>query len=77
MEDFTLWPLGQIKFLLKVIESSNNMAFAEGKSEGGSSKELHMKGYISPFGRVGRRIRWKLTKPLSKNDIKLLKELVK
>ena len=76
-EDFTLLPLGQARFLLKIIENSNNMAVAEGKSEGGSAKELHIKGYITPFGRVGRRIRWKLAKPLSKNEIDFLKALVK
>lgn len=76
-EDFTRLPLGQAKFLLKLIDNPDYMATADGKSEGGSAKELHLKGYISPFGVVGRRVRWKLVKSFSPNEIKFLRELVK
>lgn len=77
MNDFSLWPLGQIKFLLKIVESPDHLTLAEGKSEGGSSKELKKKGYIISFGRVGRAIRWKLIKPVSKKEILQLKEMAK
>lgn len=77
MNDFSLWPLGQIKFLLKIVENSDHLATANGKSEGGSSKELKKKGYIVPFGRVGRAIRWKLIKPVSQKEILELKEMAK
>lgn len=77
MNDFSLWPLGQIKFLIKIVESPDNLALAEGKSEGGSSKELKKKGFIIPYGRVGRVIRWRLVKPVSQKEIIELKEMVK
>lgn len=77
MNDFSLWPLGQINFLLKIVESPNHLILANGKSEGGSSKELKKKGYIIPFGRVGRAIRWKLIKPVSQKEITELREMAK
>ena len=77
MSDFSLWPLGQIKFLLKIVESPNHLAIANGKSEGGSCKELKKKGFIIPFGRVGRAIRWKLVKPVSQKETFELKEMAK
>lgn len=77
MNDFSLWPLGQIRLLLKIVESPDYLTLAMGKSEGGSSKELKKKGYIIPYGRVGRSIRWKLNKPVSQKEILELKEMVK
>jgi len=37
---------------------------------------LNKKGYIKPFGRIGRRIRWKLIKSLSKKD-RIFKRIIK
>lgn len=77
MEDFSRLSLTQAKLLIKLVESSDHTAFAEGKSEGGSAKELFLKGYVKPFGKVGRRVRWKLIKPISKKELEFLKDLVK
>lgn len=77
MDNFSLFPLGQARFLLKLIESDNNTAYAQGKAEGSATKELKRKGFIEPFGYYKRRIRWKLIKPLSKSDIYNLKKLMK
>ena len=76
LEDYTLWHIGQIKFLLKLVDSPDNTATAESKSEGGSCKELKRKGYIVPFGKIGRSIRWKLIKPVSKKETDKLREMV-
>lgn len=77
MEDFSRLPIIQARLLVKLAESPDNTTVAEGKSEGGSAKELLLKGFVKPFGKVGRRVRWKLIKAISANELKFLKELVK
>lgn len=76
MEDFSRLPVTQAKLLVKLVESPDHTAVAEGRSEGGSAKELLRKGYIKAFGIVGRRVRWKLVKAISKEELKFLKDLL-
>lgn len=75
VEDYTLWHIGQIKFLLKLVDSPDNTAMAESKSQGGSCKELKRKGYVVAFGKIGRSIRWKLIKPISKKEVDQLRKM--
>ena len=77
-EDPTRMPLNQSKLLIKFWDYPNKTGFAEGKSEGGSIKELLAKGYVTPAGRVGRRIRWRINENLiSQKDINILREIVR
>jgi hypothetical protein len=70
-------PLVQMKILLRLWDTPDNMGFAEGRAEGGSVKELYKKGLIKPAGKVGRRIRWALVEgKLTERDIVSMKKLV-
>lgn len=52
------------------------MAFAEGREEGGSIKELYRRGFVEPAGKIDRRIRWKLVEnKLSRQEIVKMLEL--
>ncbi|MBI4215715.1 MAG: hypothetical protein HY602_03245 [Parcubacteria group bacterium] len=65
-----------MKILLRLWGSPDNMGFAEGRDEGGSVKELYKKGLVEPAGRVGRRIRWRLTSgKLKEEDVVSMKKL--
>lgn len=77
MIDFGKFPLAQMKILLRLWDSPDNMGFVEGRDEGGSIKELYQKGFVEPAGRVKRRIRWKLVSgKLKEEDIVSMKKLV-
>lgn len=77
MIDFNKYPLAQMKILLRLWDSPDNMGFVEGRDEGGSVKELYQKGLVEPTGRVKRRIRWKLVSgKLKEEDIISMKKLV-
>ena len=68
-------PIRQARFLLKLIKSADKTSFAEGKSEGGSAKELFRKKIIAPQGTIDRRIRWKLITHFTFPQIVKLKEI--
>lgn len=76
MEDFTRLPITQTIFLLRLVRSNDNIVTADSRGEGGTAKELHRKGYVRPFGVIGRRIRWKLNRSLSQYEISQLRDLV-
>lgn len=70
-------PLVQMKIILRLWDAPDRMGFAEGRTEGGSVKELFNKGLIKPAGKVGRRIRWVLVEgKLAEIDIVSMKKLV-
>ena len=53
------------------------MGFAEGRSEGGSIKELSKQGFVRAAGKVGRKIRWKLVEgTLNSADITSMRNLL-
>ena len=70
------FPINSARFLLKVYNGPEMTAFAEGKGEGSTAKYLAELGYITKFGRIRRRVRWKLVKPLSQEDVNFLRQLV-
>jgi hypothetical protein len=77
MTDFSKFPIAQMKILLRLWDSADKMGFAEGRDEGGSVKELYRGGFVTPAGKVGRRIRWKLVGgKLSSTDISFMRRLV-
>ncbi len=75
VEELKKLPLGQAKFLLKLIKNEG-ICFAESKSEGGSAKELLRKKWIEPLGKISRRIRWRLIKDFSRKKISALLDIV-
>ena len=70
------FPVLSARFLLKVYNGPDMTGFAEGKGEGSSAKFLSELGYLAKFGRIRRRVRWKLVKPLSQEDVNFLRQLV-
>lgn len=53
------------------------MGFAEGRAEGGSIKDLHEKGFVKPFGKIDRRIRWQLERgKFEEGDFTSMEELL-
>lgn len=77
MIDLSTFSIDQAKFLLKVIDSPNHMSVATGKSEGSIAKQVKNHGYIEPYGKIKRQIRWRLVKPISPEEVKRLREFVK
>lgn len=73
--DLRLLPIAQAKFLLKLMNDKNGLAFADGKAEGGVVKELVKKGWVVPFGRVGKQTRWKLVRHFPPAELEYIHSL--
>lgn len=70
-------PINQMKFVLKLLDSSDKTGFADGKSEGAVVKVLYKKGYVTPGGKFGRKIKWELnTSCFNEAEFLLMRNLV-
>lgn len=74
--------INTMNFLIKLWESDNNLAVAEGRGEGAAAKMLEEKGLVEKWGRApatnGKRggIRWKLRRnKLNQKDVDLMKKI--
>lgn len=74
MNELSMLSLTQANFIIKLL-NAGGVGFAEGKIEGGAIKELSKKGWIEPFGRVRRQIRWRLVKGFSLTEENYIKSL--
>jgi len=78
MENISRMPIKQMRLIIKLWDSPDKMGFADGKSEGGTVKELYKKGFVTPAGRFDRRLRWKIVESkFTENDIALMRQLAK
>ena len=74
MDSLQLLPIKQAAFIVKLL-NQGGIGFAEGRSEGSTAKDLRKRGWIEPFGRTDRRVRWKLNKIFSQQETQLLRAL--
>lgn len=74
MKNLSLLPIGQAEFLNKLI-NNDGLAIAEGKNEGATALQLYRKGWIEPFGKAGRQIRWRMKEFFSNQEKKYLVDL--